>query len=146
VNNPEIRFFTEDISFTLRDKKKLRKWIQVVIGNEKKLPGSLNFIFCSDEYLYKLNVQYLNHNTLTDIITFDMSENSDEISGEIYISIDRVKENAKKFKVPSYKELHRVIIHGILHLSGYDDKTSKEVLIMRAKEDKCLSLLPEILG
>ena len=75
----KIQFFTENISFTLRNKNKLRKWIQVVIGNEKKLPGSLNFVFCSDEYLHKLNVQYLNHDTLTDIITFDLSENADEM-------------------------------------------------------------------
>ncbi len=142
----ETQFFTEDISFTLRNKNKLRKWIQVVIGNEKKLPGSLNFVFCSDEYLHKLNVQYLDHDTLTDIITFDLSENADEISGEIYISIDRVKENAKKFTVPFYNELQRVMIHGILHLAGYHDKTHEEVTIMRGKEDKCLSLLPEILG
>jgi rRNA maturation RNase YbeY len=146
VSLKETQFFTEDISFTLRNKNKLRKWIQVVIGNEKKLPGSLNFVFCSDEYLHKLNVQYLDHDTLTDIITFDLSENADEISGEIYISIDRVKENAKKFTVPFYNELQRVMIHGILHLAGYHDKTQEQVTIMRGKEDKCLSLLPEILG
>jgi rRNA maturation RNase YbeY len=146
VSPQEISFFTEDISFTLRNKNKLRKWIQVVIGNEKKLPGNLNYIFCSDDYLYKLNKQYLNHDTLTDIITFDLSEKPDEISGEIYISIDRVKENAKKFKVTFYNELHRVMIHGILHLAGYHDKTQEEIIQMRSKEDKCLSLLPEILG
>ena len=146
MNPQEIRFFTEDISFTLKDKNKLRKWIQVVIDNEGKLSGDLNYIFCSDDFLYKLNIEYLNHDTLTDIITFDLSEDADEISGEIYISIDRVKENAKKFKVSFYNELHRVMIHGILHLAGYHDKTQEEVSIMRGKEDKCLSLLPEILG
>ena len=140
-----IRFFTEEISFILKDKNKLRKWIQVVIGNEGKLPGDLNYIFCSDNYLYKLNIEYLNHDTLTDIITFDVSEDADEISGEIYISIDRVKENAKKFKVPFYNELHRVMIHGILHLAGYHDKTPEEVSEMRSKEDYYLSLLPGIL-
>lgn len=145
MNPQEIRFFTEDISFTLKDKNKLRKWIQVVIDNEGKLPGDLNYIFCSDEFLYKLNIEYLNHDTLTDIITFDLSEDEDEISGEIYISIDRVRENAKKFKVPFYNELHRVMIHGILHLAGYHDKTQEEVTMMRGKEDKCLSLRPEIL-
>jgi len=124
----------------------LRKWIGVVIGNENKLPGDLNFIFCSDDYLYKLNIEYLNHDTLTDIITFDLSEIEDEISGEIYISIERVKENSGKFNVSFYEELHRVIIHGILHLAGYNDKTPDEVSLMRKKEDYCLSLLPEILG
>lgn len=140
-----INYFTEDISFTLRNKNKLRKWIQVVIGNEKKLPGNLNYIFCSDDFLHKLNVEYLNHDTLTDIITFDLSEKDEEISGEIYISVERVKENAKKFKVPFQNELHRVMIHGILHLAGYHDKTPEEVSEMRSKEDYCLSLLPEIL-
>lgn len=145
MDSISINYFTEDTSFTLRNKNKLRKWIQIVIGNEKKLPGNLNYIFCSDDFLYKLNIEYLNHDTLTDIITFDFSEKPDEISGEIYISIDRVKENAKKFNVPFNAELHRVMIHGILHLAGYHDKTEEEVSQMRSKEDNCLSLLPEIL-
>lgn len=134
-----IRFFSEDTSFTPAGKRALRIWIQDVIKKEGVKSGEINYIFCSDEYLHSLNQTYLNHNTLTDIITFDQSEAND-IAGDIYISIDRVKANAKQLTIPFTDELHRVMIHGILHLTGLNDKTTKEKQFMREKEDLCLSL------
>jgi len=103
------------------------------------LIGFLNFIFCSDNYLLKINVEHLNHDTYTDIITFDYSK-EDRISGDIFISIDRVEENAKSHKTSFENELHRVIIHGVLHLLGYGDKEPGQKAEMRQKEDFCLSL------
>jgi len=100
----------------------------------------LNYIFCSDTYLHKINLEYLKHDTLTDIITFDYSEKK-QISGDIFISIDRIKENAPKFNQSTDIELNRVLIHGVLHLLGYKDKTPKEKETMRAKEDFYLTLL-----
>lgn len=138
-----ILFFTEGINFVLKDKKKLRNWINTSIGSENKSCGSINYIFCTDEFLHKLNIEYLNHNTLTDIISFGSSEDPEIISGEMYISIHRIKDNAKQFKVAFVNELHRVMIHGILHLIGYNDKTEDEKKLMRLKEDYYLSLLPE---
>ena len=101
---------------------------------------ALNYIFCSDAFLLSLNVEYLNHNTLTDVITFDNSDDSKGIQGEIYISIDRIRENAKKYRVPFERELHRVMIHGLLHLLGYADKTPLQKKMMRKKESTYLSL------
>jgi rRNA maturation RNase YbeY len=138
-----IQFFTEDTSFVLKDRKKLRNWIYASMDREKKVCGSINFIFCSDDYLHALNVQYLRHDTYTDIITFDSGEGN-TVSGDIFISIDRVRENAKHFGVPVVNELHRVMIHGMLHLAGYGDKTGSQQASMRAKEDYYLSLQPEI--
>ncbi len=144
MSNSSILFFSEGIKFILREKKRLRIWLNASIANEEKSYGSINFIFCSDDFLHQMNKEHLDHDTLTDIITFDFSETPHNISGDIYISIDRVKENAKQFNVSFVDELHRVMIHGILHLSGYKDKTKKQSLTMRAKEDYYLSLLPEI--
>lgn len=110
-----------------------------MIKKEGVKAGEINYIFCSDEYLHSLNQTYLDHNTLTDIITFDQSEAND-IAGDIYISIDRVKDNARHRTIPFSEELHRVMIHGILHLTGLNDKTTKEKQFMREKEDLCLSL------
>jgi rRNA maturation RNase YbeY len=146
VSADAILFFTEEITFTLRDKKKLRKWIYVSIGREKSTIGSINFIFCSDAYLHDLNVKYLKHDTLTDIITFDYTEESGPLSGDIFISIDRVRDNAKQFGTGFVKELHRVMIHGILHLAGYKDKSAGDKAAMRVKEDYYLSLQPEFFG
>ena len=143
MTNSTILFFNEGLRYTLKDKNKLRSWINASIALENKNIGSINFIFCSDEYLHKLNIQYLNHDTLTDIITFDNSEDDARISADIFISIDRVKENAKQFGQPFVNELHRVMIHGMLHLAGYKDKSSKEKAAMRDKEDYYLSLQPE---
>jgi len=134
-----INFFTEDISYTLKHKTAIRKWINDAITNNKLKVGEISFIFCSDEYLHKINVEYLNHDTYTDIITFDTSENDDTIAGDIFISIERIKENAIKFNTAIADEVHRVIIHGILHLCGYLDKTKKDKELMTAKENEYLS-------
>ncbi|MCF8369061.1 MAG: rRNA maturation RNase YbeY [Bacteroidales bacterium] len=141
MNRKNILFFVEEINFLLRNKNKIRTWIADSIAKENLDLRKINFIFSSDKYLYDLNVRYLSHKTLTDVITFEQSENTKEISGEIYISIPRVKENAKQFRTTFVNELHRVMIHGILHLMGYDDKTAEEAEMMRKKEDYYLSLL-----
>lgn len=142
MKNKSIIFFSERISFLLKNKKKLREWIIFSVQLEKKEPGDINYIFCNDECLHDLNIKYLNHDTYTDIITFNYSENTYEISGDIYISIERVKENAQKFEATFPEELYRVMIHGVLHLLGYKDKTRIDAQIMRDKEDYYLSLLP----
>ncbi len=135
-----IHFFYENVDFHLTTIRKTKAWLKDVINAENKKLGELNYIFCSDGFLANVNHQYLNHNTLTDIITFDTSEDVDVIKGEIFISIDRVKENASKFKATFEEELHRVMVHGVLHLVGYSDKTSPQKKIMRKKEDAYLSL------
>ncbi len=133
----EILFHSESIDFLLTDESNVIKWIMATVSNENKDQGNLNFIFCDDEYLHRINLEYLNHDTYTDIITFPLR--TDRIEGDIFISIERVKENAKVFKVEFRKELLRVIIHGVLHLIGYKDKTENEQNLMRNKEDFYLS-------
>lgn len=133
-----IEFYTET-DFSLSNKKDIANWIEEVVTNESCELGEVVYIFCDDEYLHKLNVQFLNHDTLTDIISFDNSLGN-QIHGEIYISIQRVKENAIDFNVPFLDELHRVIIHGILHYCGYKDKTESEAKTMRSKENQSLSM------
>jgi probable rRNA maturation factor len=135
-----IRFFCEDIPFKLPHPRKTSSWIKNTIIAERGNLISLNYIFCSDDFLRNINIQYLNHHTYTDIVTFSHSEAAGEIEGDIFISIDRVKENAEKFNTDFDTELHRVIIHGVLHLLGYGDKKPKEKTVMRAKEDAYLSL------
>lgn len=136
-----IRYFSEGSNYRLRTPTKSSNWIKKVVKKERATIVSLNYIFCSDSYLLKLNKAYLNHSTLTDIITFDYSEKAGPVNGEIYISIDRVRDNAKAFKTSLHLELHRVIIHGVLHLLGYRDKKPSEKVIMRKKEEAYLSLL-----
>jgi len=136
---PKIHFFTEDIEFKLKNKTHLRKWIIDSVQTENSFVGELNFIFCSDEYLLKINREYLNHDTYTDIITFDNSEEEGEISGDIFISTERVTENASQLKIDLQTELHRVIIHGILHLIGFLDKTPHDKALMTSKEDQYLN-------
>lgn len=136
-----ITFFNEEIEFNLKGKQVLKDWISLVIESEGKKKGDISFIFCNDTYLSEINVQYLKHHTLTDIITFDYTaDNKGRISGDIFISIERVKENAESLKIPFVNELHRVIIHGVLHLLGYKDKNKVDKALMRQKEDYCLSL------
>jgi len=135
-----IHFFSEEISFTLKQKYHIRQWLKQAIALEHRKLNELNFIFCSDNYLLKINKQYLNHDTFTDIITFDNSESHPDVTGDIFISIDRVYENAAKFNVTQKDELHRVIIHGTLHLLGYTDKTKSDKLRMTGKEDYYLGL------
>lgn len=135
-----VNFFSEDISYTLKEKAHIRKWLKEAISSEGKSLKELNFIFCSDNYLLQINQQYLSHDTYTDIITFDNSDDPKAISGDIFISIERIKENAAKYKASERDELHRVIIHGALHLIGYTDKTKAHKALMSEKEDQYLAL------
>jgi probable rRNA maturation factor len=140
VPSPLIIFQSEEeLNFSVGEEKKIKDWIQKVLRKEKKACGPLFYFFCTDEHLLNINKEFLNHKTYTDIITFDYTE-GDAISGEIFISIDRVKENAKKFKEPFSRELARIIIHGVLHLCGYGDKKPADKKIMRKKEDEALKL------
>jgi probable rRNA maturation factor len=136
-----VNFFNEITQFVLRDKRLLRAWIKKTIESEGKLGKSVNFVFCDDEYLSELNIKYLKHNTLTDILTFPQEEEGGFISGDIFISVPRIKENALLYNVPFTEELHRVMIHGILHLTGYKDSTKNEKTEMKGKEDFYLSQL-----
>ena len=136
----DISFFAEDIEFTLKDKAKVRNWIGETTKAEGfSRVGELNFVFCSDDYLLDINKQYLDHDTYTDIVTFDSSEQEEVIAGDIFISIDRIRENAEKFGVSERDELHRVIIHGVLHLCGYYDKKKEDKELMTAKENEYLA-------
>jgi rRNA maturation RNase YbeY len=138
-----IRFHSQDASFKLTHPKLVTEWLRTVAKKEKSGILSLDYIFCSDEFLLNINRDFLQHDEFTDIVTFDYREPSlgnGEIEGEIYISVDRVAENAKSFGTPFEDELHRVMVHGVLHLCGYGDKTSAEKAEMRKKEDACLSL------
>lgn len=136
-----IYFFTEDISFNLKNKGLLRTWIKNTVVAEGHKLKELNFIFCSDNYLLSINQQYLKHDTFTDIITFDNSEKTQEIAGDIFISIDRVKENSQTYNVTVQDELHRVMIHGTLHLLGYPDKGKSAKTLMTSKENYYLDKL-----
>jgi len=138
-----INFFEEDISFKLPDKNPHKKWLKSIAATEGFTIRDLNYIFCSDEYLYQMNLDYLNHDTYTDIITFDNSENKMEIEGDIFISIPRVRDNASIQNTEFILELRRVLAHGTLHLMGYRDKTESEIGEMRNKEDYSISLYPE---
>lgn len=130
-----IQFFSEGIPFTLKNRSTIRKWLNGVIRSEDKKPWYINFIFCRDDYLLELNKTYLNHSTLTDIITFPYNDNPEIVSGDIYISIERVRENATKYRQEFNQELKRVMVHGVLHLIGYSDKGKKKKAQMTAKED-----------
>ncbi len=129
-----IDFFSEDIEFDFKNTELITAKIKYAIRIEKKYEVDLNIIFCSDNYLLKMNKKYLNHDYFTDVITFDYSENN-KLSGDIFISIETVKENALQYYVDFSDELERVILHGVLHLIGYNDKSEKEKKIMREKED-----------
>ena len=135
-----IDFETEDINFELTNYQQVSEWIKQVIHKYNYQLGALTFIFCSDDYLHKINLEYLDHDTLTDIITFDNADEEGIIEGDIFISFDRVKENAQDLNVSFEDELHRVIIHGVLHLLGIDDKTPELKAIMRIKENESLQL------
>ncbi|SNS42785.1 rRNA maturation RNase YbeY [Belliella buryatensis] len=139
-----ISFFDEDANFNLNQKLKYKKWLKEIAQRETYKIGELNYIFCSDEYLYKINLEYLDHDTYTDIITFDNSEEEDKIEGDIFISIDRVKENATKENEGFDHELLRVLSHGLLHLMGYKDKTKKEAELMRRMENQSIQLFDNI--
>ena len=132
-----IEFYSET-DFKIENPKSLSHWISETILQENHQPGDLTYVFCDDAYLHKLNVQFLNHDTLTDIISFDNSLGK-QIHGEIYISIERVKENASTYRVAFLEELHRVVIHGVLHFCGYKDKSKQEQDTMTRMENKALN-------
>ncbi len=139
-----IRFFEEEVEFRLTNKNKYKRWLNKVAADEGFTIKDLNYIFCTDEYLYEINLKYLNHDTYTDIITFDQSEQPTKISGEIYVSIDRVKDNSISLQVSFEKELDRVISHGLLHLCGHTDKSESDQLNMRMKEEAAIEILNEL--
>ena len=130
--------FNYEIEFSLQDEASVSTWISNLINEEDCREGEINYVFCSDDYLHKINIDFLNHNTLTDIISFDYSVGK-ELHGDIFISIDRVIDNAKDFDVQFKDELARVMAHGVLHYCGYKDKSEEDVMIMRSKEDYYLS-------
>lgn len=139
-----IHFFSEDIDFQICESQKIKYWMQEVIqahGFTLSDTEDLNYIFCSDNYLHQINVDYLSHDTLTDIITFDNSEETKEIVGDIFVSIDRIRENAHHLNSDFEDELYRVLIHGVLHLLGFQDKTKIQAEEMRRKENECLEKL-----
>lgn len=131
--------FSSLCDFDFAQNENVVDWLSSVILVEDKMVGEIHYIFCDDQYLHKINVDFLNHDTLTDIISFDYSSGS-IISGDIYISIERVRENAVDYKVDFMEELHRVMVHGILHYCGYGDKTSEEAMLMRDKENTYLAI------
>ena len=134
-----IRYFQEDIQFELKQKMRNNRWLKMVAGSEMRRLGAVNIIFCSDNYILDVNMRYLQHDYFTDIITFDYCE-KDVLSGDLFISIDSVRENALFYGVPFADELDRVMVHGLLHLIGYDDHTEEQVAEMRAKEDYYLQM------
>ena len=138
-----IFFHTEDISFALESEKTTSIWLVMLVERHKKKLGELNYVFCSDDYLLKLNQEHLNHDYFTDIITFDYCHN-DVISGDLFISVDRTNENAKTFRKSESNELNRVIAHGLLHLLGFSDKTAEDIVEMRSMEEDALAMLENL--
>jgi len=136
----EILFNSEEIDFSLTYPNIIIDWITETIVKEGALVGEISYIFCNDNYLHKINMEHLHHDTFTDIITFDYTEGK-TLNSDIFISLERVKENANTYNTSFENELHRVIIHGVLHLLRYNDKTEAEIKLMRVKEDFYLSLL-----
>ncbi len=134
-----IYFASENTNFDLKGKMKVKKWISEIIKAQGQKVGDISYLFCDDDYLIQVNREYLNHDTYTDIITFDYVEGN-LVSGDIMISVERVKENAEKFNATFEQELHRVIIHGILHLLGQADKSDEDAAMMRKKEEDALVL------
>lgn len=141
-------FFEHGVRSGLKDKKKLSAFIDGVISKYKKQvkTAELTYVFCTDEFLLEMNNSFLDHDTFTDIITFDLSESKDAMEGEIYISTHRVKDNAKTYNTTYQEELHRVIFHGVLHLCGFKDKKPKDQKVMRENEDYCLALYKQELA
>lgn len=127
--------FNYETDFELENETAVMAWLSSVIVSENKKEGEINYIFCDDEYLHKINMEYLNHDTLTDIISFDYSIGN-ELHGDIFVSVERVIDNALDFKVPFDEELKRVLVHGVLHYCGYKDKTEDDELLMRNKEEE----------
>ena len=137
----KINFFNENIKFVLKNKIILRNWITSVIEEEKITAESINYIFCSDKYLLEINLKFLNRDTLTDVISFNYNEINEPIQGDIYLSVERIKENSLILGQPFKNEIYRIMIHGLLHLIGYKDTKPEEKLLMTKKEDYYLSKL-----
>lgn len=135
-----IEFFCEDTSFEVDHPEQVKRWLATIIESENKSLEHLNIIFCSDDYLYRINVDYLGHDTLTDIITFPYQ--TDPIEGDLFISVDRLKDNAQTYQTPFHRELLRVMAHGVLHLIGFSDKSPEEKLIMTSMENKYMATGP----
>jgi len=138
-----INFSALETTYNLMNKLKVRNWVKSILDTEGKVAGDITYVFCNDEYLGVMNEKYLKHKTLTDIITFDYSEKG-RLSGDIFISIERVAENAGSFGTTLNQELGRVMAHGVLHLSGYKDKTPEDKKMMRSKEDFYLATFPNL--
>jgi rRNA maturation RNase YbeY len=136
----KVQFYSLDRNPVLKDRVRLKLFIEKIFNSEKKKLGNLAYIFCSDDHLLSMNKDFLKHDFYTDVITFDLSESKRETEGEVYISIDRIKDNAKQLGVSYKEELHRVIFHGALHLCGYKDKRNSDQLLMRNTENKYLKL------
>lgn len=134
----KVQFYFLDRNPALKERTRLKLFIEKLFTSEKMKLGNLSYIFCSDEHLLTINNDFLKHDFYTDVITFDLSSSKNEIEGEVYLSVDRIKDNAKQLGVSFKEELHRVIFHGALHLCGYKDKKKEEALIMRSKENKYL--------
>ncbi|WP_339919283.1 rRNA maturation RNase YbeY [uncultured Flavobacterium sp.] len=131
--------FNYENEYNLDNEEAVGNWLSAVILSEGKKEGEINYIFCDDEYLHKINLEYLNHDTLTDVISFDYTMGN-EISGDVFISVERVQDNATDFNVPFDEELRRVMVHGVLHYCGYKDKGDEDELLMRSKENEKLAL------
>ena len=138
-----IRYFCEDIRFTYKNKLANNRWLKMVAGSEIRKIGDINVIFCSDNYILDVNMKYLQHDYFTDIITFDYCEGK-VLSGDLFISVDSVRENSIEFGTDFGEELHRVIVHGVLHLIGYDDHTEEDKKVMRQKENYYLQMRSQI--
>lgn len=138
-----IRYFCEDIRFTYKNKLANNRWLKMVAGSEIRKIGDINVIFCSDNYILDVNMKYLQHDYFTDIITFDYCEGN-VLSGDLFISVDSVRENSIEFGTDFEEELHRVIVHGVLHLIGYDDHTEEDKKVMRQKENYYLQIRSQI--
>lgn len=138
-----IRYFCEDIRFTYKNKLANNRWLKMVAGSEIRKIGDINVIFCSDNYILDVNMKYLQHDYFTDIITFDYCEGK-VLSGDLFISVDSVRENSIEFGTDFEEELHRVIVHGVLHLIGYDDHTDEDKKMMRQKENYYLQMRSQI--
>ena len=137
-----IEFISEN-EFQLQREVAITEWLSQIISSEEYVLGELSIVFCNDEFLHRINLEFLNHDTLTDIISFDYSLGK-EVHGEIYVSTERVADNAQDLNLEFEEELHRVLAHGVLHLCGYGDKTDDEVTIMRSKENEALKLLIDV--
>lgn len=138
-----ISYFLEDTNFKFNTRRRTSRWLMSVAKIENRSIGEINIIFCSDPYILDLNIKSLDHHFFTDIITFDYCE-GDILSGDLYISVDTVRANAEFYNTDFDNELYRVIVHGLLHLIGYDDHSDEEIAVMRSKEDFCLNLLQNI--